>query len=106
MASVPEVIGFFQIRNSDDIKYPISKNHIISQTYISNFKDKPRVIINLPWQFRLAKTIDIVLDNNVDYAVFDKRIKNEQTPENLFINGVKVENKGILNLTWDEILRG
>ncbi len=97
-------IGYFQIRNVDAIRYPIRKNNLISQTYIANFRDKPKVIINLPWQFRLSRMIDIYLDNNMDYSAFEARIKTEQIPAYLFINGVKVTNTGILNLTWNEIL--
>jgi hypothetical protein len=97
-------IGKFQIRSVDSIGFPIRKNHLISQTYIANFKAAQKVIINLPWQFRLAKTIDIFLDNNMDYSVFEARIKTEAIPAYLFINGVKVANTGILNLTWNDIL--
>jgi hypothetical protein len=97
-------VGYFQIRKGDDIKFPVRKNHIISQTYIANFRDHPKIIVNLPWQFCLSKTIDIYLDNNVDYSVFEARVKNEKSPAHLFINGVKVDNKGIFNLSWNEIL--
>jgi len=97
-------IGYFQIRNVDSIKYEIKKNHLISQTYVANFKEYPKIIINLPWQYRLSKTIDIFLDNNVDYSVFESRVKSESKPSYLFINNIKVPNNGILNLTWEEIL--
>lgn len=97
-------IGRFLIRSVDSSGFPIRKNNLISQTYIANFKATQKVVINLPWQFRLAKTIDIFLDNNMDYSVFEARIKTEQIPAYLFINGVKVANTGILNLTWHDIL--
>lgn len=102
MSSPP--VGYFQIRYDDSIKYDIRKNHLISQTYIANFKGHNKIIVNLPWQFMLSKTINIYLDTDSDNSVWNSRVKNESKPEYLFINGTKVPNTGILDLTWAEIL--
>lgn len=101
--SMPPV-GYFQIRYDDSIKFEIRKNTLISQTYIANFKGHNKIIVNLPWQFKLSKTINIHLDMDSDNSVFDSRVKNEVKPGYLFINGSKVPNTGILDLTWAEIL--
>ena len=97
-------VGYFQIRNIDSVKYEIRKNKLISQTYIADFKDHPKIIIYLPWQFRLAKTIDIYLDNNFEYTMFESRLKTEEKPAYLFINNTKIVNNGILDMTWADIL--
>ena len=97
-------VGYFKIREVDSIKYDIRKNTLISQTYIANFKDYPKLIVNLPWQVCLSKTIDIYLDNSFDYSVYEKRIKSESKPSYLFINGAKFPNNGVLDITWDELL--
>ena len=102
MSSPP--VGYFQIRDVDSIKFEIRKNTLISQTYIANFKEHNKIIVNLPWQFKLSKTINIYLDMGSDNSVFNNRIKNEDNPGYLFINGIKVPNTGILDLTWAEIL--
>lgn len=102
---MPEpAIGYFQIRKVDNIKYGIQKNNLISQTYLANFKDYQKIIINLPWNFRLSKTIDMVLDDNLDLSAFEARVKSETKPRYLFINNVKVFNTGILNMNWSDIL--
>lgn len=97
-------IGSFKIRNVDSVQYDVWKNNLICQTYIINFKGRPRIPVNLPWHVRLAKTIDIFLDNNFDYSVYEKRIKSEGKPSYVFINGVKFSNNGILDITWAELL--
>jgi hypothetical protein len=96
MATPP--VGYFQLGKDNTIRFEIRKNHLISQTYIANFKNNNKVIVNLPWQFRLSKTINIYLDKTED-------IIKEYQPEYLYINNVKVPNKGIINLTWEEILK-
>ena len=97
------VVGNFKIRLSDSIEYNVRKNHIISQTYIGDFNGKSKQIVNLPWQFRLAKTLDIYLDDNLDYDKFIQHVANETKPSYLFINNTKVLNNGVLDLTWSEI---
>jgi len=104
---MPEsVIGYFQIRIVDSVRYEIRKNQLLSQIYISNFKENrlQKITLNLPWQFMLSKTIDIYLDNNNDYSLFESRVKSEIKPSYIFINNIKVANNGILNLNWSEIL--
>jgi len=105
MTTTKPPVGYFQVRIVDSQRFEIRKNHLISQTYIANFKTNNKVIINLPWQFRLSKTIDIVLDDSTDYSQLAARATKEQKPEYLFINNIKVPNIGIINLTWEEILR-
>lgn len=97
-------VGYFQICKVDSIRYEIRKNTLISQTYIANFRGDRKIIINLPWQFRLSRTINIHLDDTVDPTVFDSRIKNETTPSYLFINGSRVPNNNIIMQTWAELL--
>jgi len=98
-------VGYFQIYQGDSEKYEIRKNHIISQTYIANFNaNKSKIIVNLPWQFRLAKVINIYLDNGNDNAELEHRIKTETKPRYLFINGTKVENNNVLDIVWPDIL--
>ena len=104
MTTTPPV-GYFQVRKVDNLRFEIKKNHLISQTYIKGFKSNNKIIVNLPWQFRLSKSINIYLDDNKDYSDLEERMKNEQKPEYLFINDVKVPNNGIINLTWEEILK-
>jgi hypothetical protein len=103
MAKLP--IGYFQVSINDNRLFEIRKNHLISQTYIANFKTINKVIVNLPWQFRLSKTINIYLDDNKDYSGLVAREKKEQKPEYLFINNIKVPNTNIINLTWEDILK-
>lgn len=103
MATQP--IGYFQLCKDDSMRFEIKKNHLISQTYISNFKTNSKVIVKLPWQFVLSKTINIYLYDTVDYSVLTNCAIKEQKPEYLFINNIKVQNNGIINLTWEEILK-
>ena len=98
-------VGYFKVSIIDGPQFEIRKNHIISQTFIANFKSYNKIIVNLPWQFRLSKTINIFLDDNNDYSMIENREKNEEKPSYLFINNIKVPNNGILNLTWEEILK-
>ena len=99
-------VGYFQVRMVDSLRFEIRKNHLISQTYIKGFKSaNDKIIVNLPWQYRLSKTINIYLDATADYSVLEERAKNEQKPSYLFINNTKVPNNGIINLTWEEILK-
>lgn len=98
-------IGYFQVCKVDNLQFEIRKNHIISQTYIAGFKSNNKIIVNLPWQFRLSKGINIYLDDNKDYLTLEERLINEQKPEYLFINNVRVPNNGIINLTWEDILK-
>jgi hypothetical protein len=98
------ITGNFQIRMGDSVKFNIRKNHIISQTYIADFKDMGKQVIKLPWQFQLAKKLDIYLDDNVEYDKFMHRVANETKPSYLFIANTKVPNNGVLDLTWAEIL--
>ena len=98
------VTGNFKIRLVDSIQYNIRKNHIISQTYIGDFKGRVKQVITLPWQFQLAKKLDIYLDDNVEYDKFIHRVSNETKPGYLFINNTKVLNNGVIDLTWSEIL--
>ena len=97
-------IGKFQIRNIDAIRYPIRKNNLISRTYIANYKGISKIIVNLPWQYRLSTNIDIYIDDNIESENFKKRIIHETKPSYIFINGTKVTNNGVINLSWSELL--
>jgi len=99
-----EPIGYFQIRANDSIMYPIRKNHIISQTYISDFKGCNKIVITLPWQFRLSKTINVYLDDNLEKSGFEQRINSETKPAYLFINGTKIQNTNVLDMAWSDII--
>ncbi len=95
-------IGYFLIRSVDSRAYPIYRSAGI--TYIADFQNNPKTIVNLPFHLSHANNIIMWLDNNMNHVEFSIRLKTEHKPAYLYINDTKYDNNGILNLTWNNII--
>ena len=81
------LIGYFQVREVDAIKYNIYKSN--NKTYI-NYKNK-NYIINLPEKYNNISNLYITLSKKINYD--DYYIEKLNNFEFIYINDEKVKNK-------------